>query len=252
MDLKLKNKNVLITGSSQGIGLEIAKYFIKENCKVVINSRKLSDLIKIKKKLKNISFFSGDVTNKKIAKKISHQFKKKVGNIDILVCNVGSGKVNKKLNQLDGDWEETFKKNFFSATNMIESFRNSLIKTKGCIICISSICGIEQIPGAPFSYSIAKNSLNTYIKHLSKLFGKHGVRINGVAPGNIIHKNSVWEKKIKENPKKIKDFLKNEVALKKFGKPSDVASLTVFLSSEVSNFITGSVVVIDGGQLRNV
>ena len=252
MDLKLKNKKVLITGSSQGIGLEIAKFFLKENCKVVINSRKKNNLNKIKKDLKNIHFFTGDVTNKKNAKKIAYQFKRKIGDIDILICNVGNGTVNKRLNHLDGDWVQAFKKNFFSASNMIESFKKSLIKTRGCVVCISSICGIEQIPGAPFSYSIAKNSLNTYIKHLSKLFGNHGVRINGVAPGNIIHKNSVWEKKIKKSPKKIKDFLKNEVALKKFGKPEDVAYLTVFLSSEVSNFITGSIVVVDGGQLRNV
>ena len=127
MDLKLKNKKVLITGSSQGIGLEIAKFFLKENCKVVINSRKKNDLIKIKKKLRSIHFFVGDVTNKKNAKKIAYQFKKEIGDIDILICNVGSGTVNKRLHRLDGDWVQTFKKNLFSASNMIESFKKSLI-----------------------------------------------------------------------------------------------------------------------------
>ena len=135
---------------------------------------------------------------------------------------------------------------------MIESFKKSLIKTKGNVICISSICGIEEIPGAPFSYSIAKNSLNSYVKHLSKQFGKYGVRINAIAPGNIIHQKSVWKEKMKNNSKKVKEFLETEVALQKFGKPEDIAYLTIFLSSEISNFITGSIVVVDGGQLRNV
>ena len=252
MNLRLKNKKVFITGSSQGIGLEIAKFFVKEECKVVINSRKGKKFKNIKKKIKNLDYLAGDVTNKKNAIKIAHQFSNKFGDIDILICNVGGGKINRNLSPLDGDWDQSFKKNFFSATNMIESFKKSLIKTKGNVICISSICGIEEIPGAPFSYSIAKNSLNSYVKHLSKQFGKYGVRINAIAPGNIIHQKSVWEKKMKNNSNKVKKFLETEVALQKFGKPEDIAYLTIFLSSEISNFITGSIVVVDGGQLRNV
>jgi len=252
MDLNLKNKKVLITGSTKGIGLEIARLFLKEHSQVVLNGRSNKNLKISKKNLGNVKTIVGDVTNKKNAQKIANKFYKEIGDIDILICNVGSGRVNKKLHLLDGDWNISFKNNFFSTSNMIEVFKKSLIKKKGCVICISSICGIEHIPGAPFSYSIAKNSLNTYIKHLSKLFGKYDVRINGIAPGNIIHDNSVWKKKIKENPKKIKKFLKEEVSLRKFGKPEDVASLTVFLASKNASFITGSVVVIDGGQLRNV
>ena len=168
-----------------------------------------------------------------------------------MICNVGSGSVNKKLNVLEGDWENSFAKNFFSATNIIEAFKNNIIKNKGAIVCISSICGNENIQGAPFSYSIAKSALNNYVKHLSKKFGKHQVRINAISPGNILHQGSVWQKKIKKNSKKIKKFLNEEVALKKLGKPEDIASLTVFLSSNKAKFITGSVIVVDGGQIRS-
>ena len=251
MNLNLKGKKVFITGSSKGIGLEIARSFLEENCEVIINGRNRKNLLLTKKKLIKVKIIIGDVTKKKISKNIAKKISKINGGIDILVCNVGSGLVNKKLNTLEGDWEESFTKNFFSATNIIESFKNNIIKNKGVIVCISSICGNENIPGAPFSYSIAKSALNNYVKHLSKKFGKHKVRINAISPGNILHKGSVWQKKIKKNSKKIKKFLNEEVALKKLGKPEDIASLAVFLSSNKAKFITGSVIVVDGGQIRS-
>ena len=252
MNLNLQGKKVFITGSSKGIGFEIARSFLEENCEVIINGRNKKSLLLAKKKLLKAKIILGDVAKKNIAKNIAKKITKINGGIDILICNVGSGSVNKKLNVLEGDWENSFSKNFFSATNIIEAFKNNIIKNKGAIVCISSICGNENIQGAPFSYSIAKSALNNYVKHLSKKFGKHQVRINAISPGNILHKGSVWQKKINQNSKKIKKFLNEEVALNKLGKPEDIASLAVFLSSNKAKFITGSVIVVDGGQTRSV
>ena len=81
-------------------------------------------------------------------------------------------------------------------------------------------------------------------------FAKKGIRINGIAPGNIIFKDSVWDKKNKSNPRQVKKIIDENVALKRLGEISDITSLVKFLSSPDSAFITGAIVPADGGQLR--
>ena len=120
----------------------------------------------------------GNVEDPKIAKKIVTKAVSLLNGLDILVCNVGSGKSVKPGLENYQDWQSSFKKNFFSATNIIEASKKYLVKSRGNIICISSICGLEFIPGAPATYSTAKSALNTYIKSMSYFFGKYGVRIN--------------------------------------------------------------------------
>lgn len=145
-----------------------------------------------------------------------------------------------------------FKKNFWSVVNIVKESQKFLIKSKGNIVCISSICGLEVISGAPATYSTAKSALNTYIKCMSHFFGKYGVRINGIAPGNILFKNSAWEKKLKNQKNKTRKFLNENVPLKKFGSTTNVADLTAYLVSKKSEFITGSIFTVDGGQTRKI
>jgi len=252
MNLNLNNKKVLVTGSSQGIGLEIAKCLSNEGCFVTINGRNKKKLIKVSKKLPRSFPVHGDVTNPKMAKKIINKAIKKMGRLDILVCNVGSGKSRKMGLESYNEWQEVFKKNFWSVINVVKESEKYLIKSKGNIVCVSSICGLEFIVGSPVTYSSAKAALNTYIKSMSYFFGNHGVRINGVAPGNILFKNSTWEKKLRKQKKKIKKFLKENVPLGKFGTTHNVADLVAYLVSKKSDFITGSVFTVDGGQTRRI
>ena len=94
-------------------------------------------------------------------------------------------------------------------------------------------------------------ALNNFVRGVSIPFADDGIRINSVAPGNIFFKGSVWDRKIKENPKKIKKMLADNVPLKRFGKPEEIADFVTYLSSSKSNFITGGIFVIDGGQLKS-
>ena len=252
MNLNLKNKRVLVTGSSQGIGLEIAKCLSKEGCLVAINGRNKGKLSKAIKEVPRSFSVQGDITNHKVAKKIIKKVLKVLDGIDILVCNVGSGKSQKAGQESYSEWEKVFKKNFWSVVNMVKESQKFLIKSKGNIVCISSICGLEVIPGAPTTYSTAKSALNTYIKSMSNFFGKYNVRINGIAPGNILFKNSAWEKKLKKNNKKTINFLKKNVPLQKFGEAKDIADLAAYLASDKSKFITGSIFTIDGGQTKKI
>ena len=139
----------------------------------------------------------------------------------------------------------------FSAVNLISASSDLLKTSGGSIVCISSICGSETIPGAPITYSVAKAALNTYVKSMSLPMGKAGIRINAVAPGNINFVGSVWSEKLVKDPDLVSGMLENNVPLRKLGCPNDVANLVVWLASDVADFVTGSVFTTDGGQTRN-
>jgi 3-oxoacyl-[acyl-carrier protein] reductase len=251
MELELKNKIALITGSSKGIGKAIANSLKQEECKIILNGRTNSTLKKIAKSMgEGTDYFVADVTNKKSCIKLRDYILKKYGRLDILVCNVGDGVSVSPGNETEKEWEKMLGINLISATNMIQTFKKLLTKSNGSITCISSIAGIETI-NAPITYATAKSALNTYVKQMSRPLAEEKIRINAVVPGNIIFENSVWDKKLKKNPKKVKNFIKNQVPLKRFGKPEEIGDVVSFLSSTKASFITGSVVVIDGGQTRS-
>lgn len=248
----LNNKKVLITGSSSGIGLEIAKEFSNAGSLIILNGRNKNKLKNVEKKIYNSKVLCGNVEDPKMAKKIVNGASSLLNGLDIVVCNVGGGKSAKPGYETHQDWLTSFRKNFFSATNIIEASKKHLIKSKGNIVCISSICGIEYIVGAPVTYSVAKSALNSYVKINSKILGQKGIRINAIAPGNIFFKGSVWEKKIKKNKKKVMNNLSLNVALKKFGNPKNIADICLFLASKKSHFVTGSIWTADGGQLKEL
>ena len=103
--------------------------------------------------------------------------------------------------------------------------------------------------GAPFGYASSKLSLNFYSKLLANRVAEYNVKVNNIVPRNIYFKSGNCDKKIKKNSKKIKKMINNKVPLKRFGKPEEIADLATFLLSSKSGFITGSEIVIDGGQI---
>lgn len=250
MDLQLNGKVALVTGSSKGIGNAIAKSLCDEGCNVVLNGRKKNQLTAAAKNFINTSVFVADVTNPNDCKSLIKHTIETWGKLDILVCNVGCGSSVPPGHETVSEWKRIFDINFFSTTNMIAAAESELRKTNGSILCISSIAGLEVF-GAPITYSVAKSALNSYVKNISKPLAKSGIRINALAPGNIFFKGSVWEKKIAENRTKVNKMLKEHVALQRFGKPEEIAYFASFLVSPRCMFATGSVYVLDGGQLRS-
>lgn len=252
MNLELNNKVALITGSSRGIGKAIARSLHSEGCKLMLNGRNLHDLEKTAKELgSNTKYQVADVTKPEECKNLVDQVVKEYGHLDILICNVGNGSpwVTVGQEKLE-EWQRMFTINFLSATNIIESAMDVLAKSHGSIVCISSIAGIESTE-APLAYSVAKAALNSYVKGMSRILSKQGSRINAIAPGNILFEGSVWEKKSKQEPDKVQKMLENEVALKRFGKASEIADFVTFIVSPKSSFTTGQIFVIDGGQVRS-
>ena len=251
MRLNLSGKIAFVSGSSRGIGLHIAKKLHAEGCKIAINSRNKKSLEEVRKLLDGSFAVSGDLSNPEIARSVINKVKKNFGKIDILVCNVGSGKSVSPGNENYDEWIKMLSSNLLSATNIVEASKKILTESKGCIVCISSICGNEVIKGAPITYSVTKSALNAYIKCSSVPLGELGIRINGISPGNILFKDSTWDLKLMENENQVKEMLDREVNLKKLGKPEDISNAVAYLVSPLAEFITGTIFTIDGGQVRS-
>lgn len=242
-----KKNIVFITGSSAGIGFELAKKFLELDCEVIINSSNIKKLKKASKLLNNCKYFYGDLTNKKSLQFIFDKIKKKYKKIDFLICNYGNS--NFKKNHLN--FEHAFEKNFFTTINTINFALPILKKNKSKIICISSICGIEIIKDSPLGYSIAKAAINNYVKGVSHIFSKKGISVNAVALGNVMFKNSLWERKINNNKIKIMQHIKENVPMNNFASIEDIFRVISVLLFQKSNFITGCTYIVDGGQTKS-
>lgn len=251
MDLKLNNKVVLITGSSKGIGSVIANFLYDEGCRVVLNSRNSYQLNNMVNKLVGSVGFVADVTEPSEAQNLIARVLKEYGRIDGVVCNVGSGRSVSPGYEDFEEWQRMFALNLWSTTNIVEAAAKELGRSGGAIVSISSICGLEVIPNAPITYSVAKAAVHAYVRGISRPLGKMGVRINAIAPGNILFEGSVWEKKITEDGEAVAEMLNRDVALGKLGSPRDIANLTAYLLSDVSGFATGCIWTLDGGQVHS-
>jgi len=244
-------KTALITGSSKGIGLSIAKALYKQNCKIALNSKNENELKLAASELPGAIYLAGDVTQPKEAQRIVSDVVKLFGKLDILICNVGGSQSVLPGEETFEEWQRIFSLNLWSTTNMVEASFKDLEKTAGAIVCISSICGLEVIKNAPVTYSSAKAALNAYVKGIARPLGEKGIRINAVAPGNILFDDSVWFRKLNDNKIAVEDMIKTDVSLGRFGKPEEVANLVVYLASDLASFSTGAIWTLDGGQVHS-
>jgi len=256
MNLALKDKIVLITGASGGIGSSIAEGFLREGAGVIIVSRGSKKLHKVEKSLKDrypssmIHAERCDCTNAKSLGDLEKKLRRVVKKLDVVVANIGDGSSVSEVIPDDGRWKKTWDINFESALYTARAFLPMLEESKGSILFISSITAIEAI-GAPVDYSTAKAAVMALAKNMArKLGGK--VRVNTIAPGNIIFKGSSWDVKVKKDPEGVAKLIESTVPMGRFGLPEEISDSAVFLCSERASFITGSTLVIDGGQTVSV
>lgn len=246
----LNGKNAIVTGCSRGIGFSIAELLSKQGAHLVANSRDLNQLNASTSQLPRCLRIPADVTDPVQAQGLIAETIKHLGQIDILVCNVGSGASVPPGSETVDEWHRMFALNFFSTVNVIEAAK-PFLKRGSSIVCISSICGNETIPGAPVTYSTAKSALNSYINSISRYFGKLGIRINGVAPGNVLFPGSVWDLKMRSSPQMTTKIIETEVPMSNFAAAEDIAEIVLWLASDKAKFVNGSIYTVDGGQTRS-
>jgi 3-oxoacyl-[acyl-carrier protein] reductase len=251
MNLDLRHKVALVAGASRGIGLAIAQALHAEGCSVAFAARGESDLARVTADLPDrYSCHRCDVTDPAAALRLVAEVMQRWGQLDIAICNAGSGASVPPGMETPEEWERVLRVNLGSATNIIAAVRKPMQTSGGgAIVCVSSICGLAAL-GAPVTYSAAKAALNATVRGLARPLAAEGIRINAVAPGNILFPGGTWERKRAEDADAVEQMLRREVALARLGTPQEIADLVAFLASPRAAFSTGAIYVADGGQLR--
>jgi 3-oxoacyl-[acyl-carrier protein] reductase len=257
MDLGLHDKVGFIAGSSRGIGLAIAHAFVREGGKVVITGRTPESLTEAVNLLvgqagpDRVLSIKGDMTDPTDIRRAIDETVSAFGGIDAVVANVGSGIGPRGWDLNLDEWQSTLNLNLLGGMMLASASLTHLItRGRGSITFISSIAGCEAI-NAPLTYSVAKAAVQSAMKSLSRLVGPQGVRVNAVAPGNVLFARGSWENKLKEQGEVVEQHIKSEVPLGRFGRPEEIADAVVFLASNRASFITGACLVVDGGQTRS-
>ena len=241
----LDGKVCLITGASRGIGRETARRFAEEGAILYLTHYKKTSLDSIIEELhekygSEVIPLYFDVTDESAAKKAIMSVKKGHGRLDVLVNNAGIMQDN-VIGMIGTDLiHDVFNINVFAVINMIQLANKIMGRQKsGSIINISSIVGIEGAAGQ-LVYSASKGAVIALTKAASKELAPNGIRVNAIAPGliNTGLLRSIGDERIKENLKNIK--------MGRLGEPLDVANVIVFLASDLSSYVSGEIIGVDG------
>lgn len=258
MDLHLGEKVALVAGSSRGIGLATARAFLAEGCRTVITGRDGPALGRARAGLESesspelVMAFEGDLRDPDAIKALLVAIDERWGRLDCLVANIGNGRGPVGWDLQESDWQRLFEENLSGTYRLVQYVLPAMSQSgAGSIVLVASIVGLEST-SAPLPYSAAKAALVNYGKNLARQVGSCNVRVNTVAPGNVLFPGGSWERHLAERRDEVLKEIESEVPLRRFGQPEEIADLIVFLSSDRAAFITGSCVVADGGQTRSI
>jgi 3-oxoacyl-[acyl-carrier protein] reductase len=262
MDTGLKDKSVLITASSMGIGKAVAEMFAEEGCKIAISSRSKENLLSTAKELKEKyaiePFWSVCDLNKQ--KDIENTFaavNAQFGNIDILVNNCG-GPVPGLFQQLDEeDWNNAYEQVLLSAVRFSRLVLPGMMGNNwGRIINLTSISVKQPVDNLILSNSL-RAGVTGFTKSLSNEVARFNITVNNVAPGMTLtgrlYELAVVEAKEKgKSHEEILADMAKRVPLNRLGRPEDIASVVIFLASKQASYVTGVTIQVDGGYVKSV
>ncbi len=242
--MRLENKNIVVTAAAQGIGRATAIAFANEGANVIatdINEEKLNE---IKANHSNIETHKLDSTNKLDVE----NFCSSLNNINILFHAVGFVHHGAILDCDSAEFQRSINVNIYSAYLMSHSLLPKMIKQKkGNIIIVSSAA--SSVKGVPnrFIYTTTKAALNGFVKSIAVDYIKDGIRCNAILPGTV--ETPSWEGRVQmaDDPEQArKDFISRQ-AMGRLAQPNEIASMAVYLASDESDFVTGTLNLIDGG-----
>ncbi|EMP54465.1 short-chain dehydrogenase/reductase SDR [Marinobacter santoriniensis NKSG1] len=245
----MTGKVAVITGSTKGIGRSIAEEMAKCGAKVVISSRKAEVCEQVAEELKAQGYealaIPCHVGKKEDLQNLVDKTNEAWGDIDVLVCNAATNPVYSPTSELTDDaWDkimDTNVKGTFWLTNMV--LPQMAKKGEGSVVLLSSIAGLRgnTVIG---TYGVSKAAEAALARNLAVEWGPQGIRVNAIAPGLI---KTDFAKALWEDPVRVKRA-EDKTPLRRIGDPVDIAGLAVFLSTKASAYITGQVIVADGGE----
>jgi len=251
MQTLLKGKSALITGATAGIGKAIARLYAEHGADVAIlgtNKERAEATVKELEELKvdpaqKIVYFLADVSKTKEIDEIVSELLASWGKIDVLVNNAGITKDNLLMKMSEEDWDLVLDVNLKSIYNTCRALSRPMMKARsGVIINISSVIGLTGNAGQ-VNYAASKSGMIGFTKSLAKELASRNVRANCVAPGYI-------ETQMTDAlAPAIKEAVLAKVPLGRIGKPVDIAYAALFLASDLSSYITGQVLTVDGGMV---
>ncbi|WP_300758744.1 3-oxoacyl-[acyl-carrier-protein] reductase [uncultured Brachyspira sp.] len=247
MDLNLKNKTAIVTGSSRGIGKKIAESLAKEGANIVVTATNLDKASQVAEELKssyNIETLAlqHDAKSSESCKEVIAKTIEKFNSIDILVNNAGITKDMLVIQMDDSAWNDVISTNLSGAFYMSREAAKTMLRArKGKIINISSVIGKMGNAGQ-VNYAAAKAGIIGITKSMAKEFAPRNICVNAIAPGFI--QTDMTDVLPEDTVKGIMSI----TPLKRLGTPEDVANLVLFLSSDMSSYITGEVIAVDGGM----
>jgi len=254
MDLELKGKSALVTGSSRGIGRAIALSLAREGVRVCLSARGAPGLEAVAAELRasgaEVASIVGDVATPDGARAAVDAAVRAFGSLDILVNNVGgSGGAGSFDVATAGQWTTVLDSNLL-ATVWCSQHAVARMKAQGggCIVHINSIFGREYATSAP--YTAAKAAVTALTKEMAVDLARHRIRVNGVAPGAILFPGGSWDRRRQANPEKVEKMVREELPWGRFGTPEEVADVVAFLCSSAARWVTGATIPVDGAQGR--
>tara|TARA_B100000768_G_C11281843_1_gene379077 strand:- start:4261 stop:5007 length:747 start_codon:yes stop_codon:yes gene_type:complete len=244
----LENKTAIITGATRGIGREIAIEFAKQGAHIAFTYSSSVEAAKtLELELKNLGInakgYQSDAANFEAAQELAKEILKEFGSIEVLINNAGITKDNLLLRISEDDFDKVIDVNLKSVFNMTKAVIRPMMKQRsGSIINMSSIVGLKGNAGQS-NYAASKSGIIGFSKSVALELGSRNVRSNVIAPGFI---ETEMTGKLDET---IVQSWRDSIPLKRGGTPKDIANACVFLASDMSSYITGQTLSVDGGML---
>ncbi|MEI6633780.1 MAG: 3-oxoacyl-[acyl-carrier-protein] reductase [Chlamydiota bacterium] len=243
----LARKTALVTGGAQGIGREIALLFAREGADLALLDRDAEALEKTRIEAEALGrralAFAADVSSAAAAQEAVNKIIDSMGKIDILVNNAGITRDKFLLRMSEADWDAVIAVNLKGTFNMTRAVaRAMLTKRAGRIINIASVIGLVGNAGQA-NYAASKAGVIGFTKSVAKEFAPRGITANAIAPGFIeTRMTGVLSEEVKQK-------ILGGIPLGRYGTPADVANAALFLASELSSYVTGQTIVVDGGMV---